>query len=61
MDEMCQVCMGRGYVIICWDDICQGSDECIHGDGEMFCDVCDGEGFIFDHDLEYDEPTEDVG
>lgn len=38
----CPNCGGRGFVITCWDDLCQ--DGCIHGDGEEMCPACQGSG-----------------
>jgi len=41
-DAWCERCNGRGYVIVCWDDLCANSDRCIHGDGERVCPECGG-------------------
>lgn len=44
-DELpCNRCGGRGTIITCIDDICHGTGECIHGDGETTCPSCGGEG-----------------
>jgi hypothetical protein len=42
----CWSCSGDGHHgSACWDDLCHGNDECIHGDDEMEpCDECRGEG-----------------
>jgi|GEM_PF-3903583 len=42
----CQRCGGEGFIIICCDDMCIGAGECIHGDGEIICPDCHGEGLI---------------
>lgn len=39
----CWNCGGKGFVIICVDDLCHGQDYCMHGDGEETCRVCKGE------------------
>ena len=44
--ESCYYCFGRGFVITCPDDMCANNDHCIHGDGEMICPICKGEGEI---------------
>ncbi|MFN2233884.1 MAG: hypothetical protein ACK2U1_06610 [Anaerolineales bacterium] len=44
--EMCPEYLGSGFVLICIDDICNGLGYCIHGDGEMICPNCHGEGEI---------------
>lgn len=38
----CWNCSGRGFIVICVDDLCRNSDECMHGDGEEMCRECDG-------------------
>jgi len=43
----CLRCDGEGFIIICPDDMCQGAGECIHGDGEMLCPDCHGEGEVY--------------
>ena len=48
--EICWVCDGRGWVVICMDDICRARKECMHGDGEDICDNCQGEGAYLDYD-----------
>lgn len=45
-DTICPECGGKGYIITCCDDICVGSDHCIHGDGEDVCEECEGEGVL---------------
>lgn len=45
-DGDCESCGGRGYVVICIDDLCQGARECMHGDGVIACPTCHGEGCI---------------
>ena len=40
----CPDCGGSGLVMACCDDICVGQGECIHGDGEVMCGMCGGEG-----------------
>ena len=39
-DDGCYRCGGKGYIVICIDDLCRGADECMHGDGEVPCPVC---------------------
>jgi hypothetical protein len=50
----CYECYGEGTIIICPDDMCHGTGECIHGDGEVPCPVCDGRGFIPEEEDEND-------
>ena len=45
-DGPCSECGGTGYIITCPDDICVGSDHCIHGDGEQMCPHCNGQNYI---------------
>lgn len=33
----CLECYGRGFITDCPDDLCQGEDGCIHGDGDRLC------------------------
>lgn len=40
----CQRCDGLGVILICMDDMCHGAGECMHGDGEIACPDCGGEG-----------------
>ena len=40
----CPECDGEGFIMTCCDDICVGSGECIHGDGDEVCQTCGGEG-----------------
>ena len=40
----CSRCHGSGTLLICWDDLCHGLGECMHGDGEIGCPDCGGEG-----------------
>lgn len=50
----CPDCGGTGFIMDCCDDICVGSGECIHGDGEVVCETCDGEGEVIgDYDGDY--------
>ena len=42
----CPNCWGSGIVNVCCDDLCATSDYCIHGDGEVICHVCNGDGYI---------------
>jgi hypothetical protein len=36
----CYNCGGSGWIITCIDDMCHGAGECMHGDGEDPCPVC---------------------
>lgn len=47
--EVC-TCNGDGIIVTCIDDMCRGSGECIHGDGEKAC-VC--------MSMNYQEPDDD--
>lgn len=40
----CWKCGGEGFIVFCIDDLCQGTGECMHGDGEDVCPICEGEG-----------------
>lgn len=42
--EYCPNCDGKGYIIVCIDDLCRASEECMHGDGEIICPQCYGYG-----------------
>jgi hypothetical protein len=53
---MCNECYGAGVIITCPDDLCQ--DGCIHGDGEIICPECKGEGYYYD-DTYYDGMDDD--
>ena len=50
----CEKCHGEGFIITCCDDLCQ--DGCIHGDGEITCNVCHGYGEVPDFEDEEREP-----
>lgn len=42
----CHKCMGEGWIVVCPDDVCRGSGECMHGDdGETLCPICGGEAW----------------
>lgn len=43
-DVPCGRCFGEGRIITCIDDLCRGAGECMHGDGEVPCPDCDGDG-----------------
>lgn len=43
-EDGCWYCGGRGYYVSCIDDLCHGSDECIHGDGYSNCPECNKDG-----------------
>jgi hypothetical protein len=45
--ETCEECGGTGVIITCCDDMCVGGDHCIHGDGEMMCPTCEGDGIVW--------------
>jgi hypothetical protein len=42
----CWNCGGNGVLITCIDDMCVGGDHCIHGDGEIMCPECEGDGYL---------------
>jgi hypothetical protein len=42
----CTKCLGSGYFSDCFDDMCHGEEECIHGDPAE-CSECKGEGVIY--------------
>ena len=44
VDGGCNRCGGSGRIVICIDDMCRGVGECMHGDGEIVCPTCNGEG-----------------
>lgn len=44
----CYECGGRGWKIVCIDDLCHGMDECIHGDPPIPCSNCNPKGLIPD-------------
>jgi len=39
----CYYCSGSGWIIVCIDDLCRGAGECMHGDGEAPCPVCNAD------------------
>jgi hypothetical protein len=43
-EPVCLRCEGDGELMICIDDMCHGSGECIHGDGYQTCPDCKGTG-----------------
>ncbi len=45
-DDLCPDCQGEGQILICIDDICHGQGWCMHGDGEVICRTCNGNGFV---------------
>lgn len=53
----CWRCGGQGYIVTCCDDMCRGSGECMHGDGEEVCPECLGQDDVdeFDWDDLYDD------
>ena len=44
--SVCNTCNGEGWIVIFCDDMCRGAGECIHGDGEILCPDCHGEGEV---------------
>lgn len=44
--ELCPDCLGDGVLVNCCDDLCVGRGWCMHGDGEVFCGTCGGQGWI---------------
>lgn len=40
---MCNTCNGKGFIVVCIDDMCRGAGECFHGDGEIPCPECFGD------------------
>jgi hypothetical protein len=45
-EPYCYECDGKGYKIVCPDDLCHGQDECIHGDEPVLCRACGGRNAI---------------
>lgn len=43
-DAWCRYCWAEGWIVDCIDDMCHGSGECIHGDGNAVCPCCGGDG-----------------
>ena len=37
----CFNCGGKGYTVVCVDDLCRNGDSCFHGDGEEWCKDCE--------------------
>lgn len=48
-EPFCWTCNGRGWVVVCMDDLCHGTDcGCIHGGkGNMACPDCEGGDLYF--------------
>lgn len=42
-DGSCYACDGSGWIVVCIDDMCRGAGECMHGDGEDNCKVCNAD------------------
>lgn len=42
----CWKCGGDGFLIVCVDDLCHGTGHCMHGDGEVECPLCGGDGYL---------------
>ena len=40
----CMKCGGSGFFADCFDDLCHGEEECIHGD-DTTCTECHGNGY----------------
>jgi len=55
MSEVCPECGGEGIIITCSDDMCVGSGECVHWNGEETCPTCGGTGEV----LEPEDDDED--
>ena len=34
----CPMCDEYGMIVVCWDDLCHGAGECMHGDGMAICE-----------------------
>lgn len=47
-ENSCYDCGGRGWKVICIDDLCHGGDYCIHGDPPVPCRNCNPKGERFD-------------
>lgn len=45
-EPYCYECDGKGYKVVCLDDLCHGEDECIHGDPPVICRACHGRNAI---------------
>lgn len=45
-DAYCCRCDNSGFIVTCFDDICRGLGECIHGDGEDVCPDCGGKSAL---------------
>lgn len=56
---MCMTCNGEGFIVTCFDDICNGLGYCIHGDGEETCPECGGEGEVREED-EWEQGDDDL-
>lgn len=56
----CYECGGTGIIVTCWDDLCHTGDGCIHGDGEVTCPNCDGEGEVYPKKIPLSEYNKDV-
>ena len=52
----CEYCNGNGTILVCPDDMCRGAGYCMHGDGERYCEACDGTG-----EIELTQTNEDKG
>jgi hypothetical protein len=44
----CYECGGRGWKVVCIDDLCHGQDVCIHGDPPVPCRNCNPKGERYD-------------
>jgi len=52
----CERCGGRGSIVVCIDDMCHGTDHCMHGDGNADCPDCaDDSEFDWDSDVDAED------
>ena len=52
--EPCPDC-DDGTIISCLDDLCHIGNGCMHGDGEAFCETCQGEGVVYPEKITFEE------
>lgn len=42
----CFECNGKRFISVCLNDLCQGDEGCVHGDGNRSCLTCGGAGHL---------------
>ena len=57
-DYTCPECHGSGLRLVCCDDMCRGTGECMHDNGYVLCHVCRGEGELAEAEVDWTAEAE---